>query len=124
MSRALIIVAGCTLSVACSPLQTLEASDTVPAECQLVRELSFMNCAHLGIEAGDLREFRRRARHVGGNSLQCCWLADESEVVYGFNPRSGKACTEGRMRFARVYTCPAKDTESVDPHAGAHASAP
>jgi hypothetical protein len=110
MSRTLIIFAGCTLSVACASLQNFSASDTVPSECQMIRELSFMNCAHLGIGADDLREFERRARRVGGNSLQCCWLADESEVVYGFNPRSKKACTEGRMRFARVYACPAKGT--------------
>ena len=124
MSRALIIVAFCVLLAACSPLKILEANDVVPAECQLIRELAFMNCAHLGVESGDLREFRRRARQAGGNSLQCCWLADESEVVYGFNPRAGKVCTEGRMRFARVYACPTKDTDNIGRHASASSSTP
>jgi hypothetical protein len=92
---------------ACSTLGKVEMVDAPPQQCQLLKELSFHRaCDHEGkIVPEDLTIFRRLAVKSGADTVHCCRVAEDEEVLLGMNPRTGEMCVTARQRSATAYLC-------------------
>jgi hypothetical protein len=107
MSRMMAIASLCYSLSGCSSLSDVAVVDTAPQHCKLLQELSFHRaCDHeRRIVPEDVKEFQRLARNLGADTIQCCRVAEDEEVLLLTNSRTGQMCTEARQRFASAYIC-------------------
>jgi hypothetical protein len=107
MYRIVAIASLCYSLSGCSALGDVAVVDTAPQQCRLLEELSFHRaCDHEGrIVPDDVKEFQRLARNLGADTIQCCRVAENEEVLLLTNPKTGQLCTEARERFASAYIC-------------------
>lgn len=96
----------CLLS-GCSAFGKVAVVDIPPQQCKLLEELSFHRaCDHDGkVIPEDLTEFKRLARKIGADTIQCCRVSDYEELLFSTNSRTGQICTGVRQRFASAYLC-------------------
>lgn len=92
----------------CSAMHPVEVVDSPPEHCELLEELSFHRaCDYEGeVFPEDVQDFKRLARKLGADTIECCRISDE-EVVLLLVPkeRGGRTCSGARERFARAYRC-------------------
>jgi len=105
--RIAVFAAVWSLVSGCSSLGGVEVVDSPPQHCELLEELSFHRaCDHDGrVVPEDIKDFKRLARKIGADTIECCRLAEDEEVLLLTNSRTGKMCTGARQRFARAYRC-------------------
>jgi hypothetical protein len=107
MLRVLFIPALCYLLGGCSALNKVAVVDVQPQHCELLKELSFHRaCDHDGqIVPEDFRDFKRLALKIGADTIQCCHVAEDEDVLLGRSPQTGEMCTGARRRTAVAYRC-------------------
>jgi hypothetical protein len=96
----------CQLS-GCSAVSQIAVVDAQPEGCTLLQELSFHRaCDYDGeVFPEDVKEFSRLARDIGADTIECCNIAEEVEVLLITNRKTGQGCSEARQRSARAYRC-------------------
>ena len=106
-ARVAIFAPACCLLLGCSAFNRITVVDTPPANCILLEELSFHRaCDYDGqVFQEDVKDFKRLARKIGADTIECCRIADEEVVLLLVNRRTGQSCAGARQRFAGAYRC-------------------
>jgi len=101
VASALIFLGGCTTP------RDIAVVDSIPAQCMSVQALKVARCGDDGqIWESDIEEFKRQARKVHANTIECCSITADQILGQGRDPRDGSTCVEWRVRFATAYRCP------------------
>lgn len=98
MSRLAFILSASCILIGCAGLTPIEVVETAPMECTFLKELSYNGACdpHGEVFVEDVEIFRRLARNIGADTIECCRISDEVAVL--------QSC-EVRQRFARAYRC-------------------
>ena len=101
-ASALTFLGGCTTP------REIAVVESISEQCMLVQALKMARCGDDGqIRESDIEEFKRQARKVHANTIECCSITTDQILGQGRDPRDGSTCVEWHVRFATAYRCPA-----------------
>ena len=97
------------ITCACSVTPPMQLVTAEPVGCAFLNSVSVFQSGTAPLGDISLAELMKKARSLGGNTLQCCQEGDEI-AIFGIDPRTGKTISGISEYIGFAYNCPAEQS--------------